>query len=55
MLMFIFKALITIFDIIMIFVFLYASGENPSKNSAIGSLFVELLFICNALMIWSRR
>lgn len=52
--LFILKCVMTVINIIMILVFLYASGENPNKNTAVTSLFVELTFICNTLLIWSR-
>lgn len=52
--LFILKCLMTAINIIMILVYLYASGENPNRNSAVGSLFVELTFICNTMLIWSR-
>ena len=52
--LFILKCAMTAINIIMILVFLYASGENPGKNSAVGSLFMELILICNTLLIWSR-
>ena len=52
--LFILKCLMTGINIIMILVFLYASGENPGKNAAVSSLFIELTFICNTLLIWSR-
>lgn len=52
--LFILKCMMTGINIIMILVYLYASGENPNKNTAVGSLFVELTFICNTMLIWSR-
>lgn len=52
--LFILKCAMTVINIIMILVYLYASGEKPSKYTAVGSLFMELILICNTLLIWSR-
>lgn len=50
--LFILKCLMTAINIIMILVYLYASGENQTQYSATGSLFIELTFICNTILIW---
>ena len=44
----------TAVNIIMVLLYLYASGENPSKDVVISTLFIDLVFICNTLLIWSK-
>lgn len=50
--MFIFRVAMTIINIFLILIFL-ASFEPRSKDYAVGALFIEIVLICNIILIWS--
>lgn len=50
--MFLLRLAITIANIFMILVFLTQSNIED-RNSAIGALAIELIFVFNTILIWS--
>lgn len=49
--MFAFRVFMTIVNIFMILLFLTQSNIKD-RNTAIGSLAIELVFVCNTILIW---
>lgn len=50
--MFVFRAFMTVVNIIWIFAFLVFSNAKD-HNAMVGTLTIELALICNTILIWS--